>query len=356
MPATPQITLTCTLLDYSGAELGSAETPAYLRIALAGYRGVLPCVPGTAMVGKVTSWPGDIPYTGGQITVPLWGNDVIVPGGTWYSISVLDANKNVLQTAAYQFAGTQTIDLSNAIPLPLAGAVTLTGAVPKGLIPGAGYMLPTLAVAGNDAPLYLNGSLQPPTETGFYQVNGRGLTLASPTQGGSALVNPDQLWVQYATTGPSPGPALAPWMCMAYGLATSGGGASSAYVVPTPPPMAQLAGVFYNGDFLPPIDPITTLANYVLSGGNLTLNFATQTTDRIQLVYLLGTAVTLAGGAPTGSIPGSVYTLTGTLYQGFYRNGLFQRPGIDYTASGATVGSTVTLTTATIAGESLYAI
>ena len=343
MPATPQITLTCTLLDYSGNALGSSATPAYLRIALAGYRGVLPCVPGTAMVGKVTSWPGDIPYTGAPITVPLWGNDVIVPGGTWYSISVLDANKSVLQTAAYQFKGTQVIDLSNAIPLPLAGAVTLTGAVPKGLIPGAGYMLPTLAVAGNDAPLYLNGSLQPPAETGFYQVNGRGMTLASPTGLGDAL------WVQYATTGPSPGPALVPWMSVAYGLATSGGGASSAYVVPTPPPNAQLAGVFYNGGFLPP-------GSYALSGGNLVLNFATATTDLIQLVYLVGTAVTLAGGGPTGSIPGSVYTLTGTLYQGLYRNGLFQRPGIDYTASGQTVGSVVTLTTATVAGETLYAI
>jgi hypothetical protein len=113
--------------------------------------------------------------------------------------------------------------------------------------------------------------------------------------------------------------------------------------------MAQLAGVFYNGGFLPP-------GSYTLSGGNLVLNFATVATDRIQLVYLVGTAVVLAGGVPTGSIPGSAYTLTGTLYQGLYRKGLFQRPGIDYTASGPTVGSTVTLTKATVAGESLYAI
>jgi len=144
MPLTPQITLTATLLDYSGAALGTAATPAYLRIALAGYRGVLPCVPGTAMVGKVTSWPGDIPYVGTQLTVPLWGNDVITPAGTWYSISVLDANKNVLQTAAYQFTGTQTIDLSNATPIvPNPPTPSTLQYLPcTGAVPGTAYVAP----------------------------------------------------------------------------------------------------------------------------------------------------------------------------------------------------------------------
>ena len=116
MSLTPQITLTATLDDYSGAAIGSANQPAYLRIALCGFGLFLPRIPGTAMVGKVCSWPQDIPYTGTQISVKLWGNDAIAPLGTYYAISVLDANKNVIQTGTYVFTGTETVDLSTLVP------------------------------------------------------------------------------------------------------------------------------------------------------------------------------------------------------------------------------------------------
>jgi hypothetical protein len=112
---TPQITLQFSLLDYSGAQIGSATQPAWLRIALCGFGQTLPCIPGTGMVGKVSSWFTDIPYLGVAQDVPLWGNDVIAPlNQTFYAISILDANKNVLQTGLYKFTGTQAIDLSNA--------------------------------------------------------------------------------------------------------------------------------------------------------------------------------------------------------------------------------------------------
>lgn len=344
--STLQITLTATLTDYSGAAIGSAATPAFLRIALAGYRGVLPCVPGTAMVGKVTSWPGDIPYTGSQITVPLWGNDVITPAGTWYSISVLDANKNVIQTGAYQFTGTQTIDLSNAVPLPIQGAVTLAQAVPNGLLPGVAFMLPALAVAGMDAPLFYNGQLQLPSKLGTYEVNGKSLTLFFKAQPG------DSIFQIFATTAMGAGPALIPWMSVANGQFPG-----TAYTVPTAPPNAQLAGVFYNGLLLPP-------SMYALIGGNLVLTFTTDPPDPdtgqyplIQLLYMLGKAPALNGAAPTGAFPGTVYTLAGTLAVGLWQGAaggpaLFLRPGIDYTLS----GSTITLKTTTQAGDGLYAI
>ena len=113
---TPQITLTATLLDYSGNTLGSATAPAWLRIALCGFGQSLPAVPGAGNIAKVTSWAGgDIPFTGSQISVKLWGNDVISPAGTFYSISVLDTNKNVVQSGVYTFAGTTTVDLSQAV-------------------------------------------------------------------------------------------------------------------------------------------------------------------------------------------------------------------------------------------------
>jgi len=111
MSLTPQITLTVKLYDYQGNVIGSLSNPAYLRIALCGYGQTLPCVPGAGMVGGLG---GEIPFVGSSLNVLLWGNDVITPAGTYYAISILDENRNVVQSGIYQFTGTQTIDLSDA--------------------------------------------------------------------------------------------------------------------------------------------------------------------------------------------------------------------------------------------------
>jgi hypothetical protein len=111
--ATPRITLTATLLDLSGVEAGSTSNPAILRIALAGWGLTLPCIQGTANVALVG--PEDYPDDGaGLISVPLWGNDQIFPSGTYYAITLLDGDGNIVQTGAYRFTGTETIDLSEA--------------------------------------------------------------------------------------------------------------------------------------------------------------------------------------------------------------------------------------------------
>jgi hypothetical protein len=58
---------------------------------------------------------------------------------------------------------------------------------------------------------------------------------------------------------------------------------------------------------------------------------------------------------PTGVIPGNAYNLSfvPTVLFGFYWNGVFQRPGIDYTL----VGTLITMTTgATVAGDTVYAV
>lgn len=112
----PGITLNIELLDFSGNEVGSVGDPAYVRVALCGFGPYLPRVAGTAMIGLVASWPGDIPYTGAPISVPLWGNDVITPVGTYYAISILDSNKNVIQTGAYVFTGIGTYNLNSISP------------------------------------------------------------------------------------------------------------------------------------------------------------------------------------------------------------------------------------------------
>jgi hypothetical protein len=112
MPATPQITLTATLSDIAGAAAGSTSNPAVLRIALAGFGLTLPCIAGTANVAKVG--PQDFYDTGGGVSVALWGNDVLTPAETYYAITVLDGDGNIVQSGAYRFTGTQTIDLSSA--------------------------------------------------------------------------------------------------------------------------------------------------------------------------------------------------------------------------------------------------
>lgn len=114
-PITPQIVLHIDLNDYSGVELGSAASPAYVRIVLCNFGQFLPRISGQTIIGQVTT-PGDIPYTGTALSVPLWGNDAITPPGTYYAISILDAAKNVLQTGAYVFTGSGTIDLTAVSP------------------------------------------------------------------------------------------------------------------------------------------------------------------------------------------------------------------------------------------------
>ena len=71
MPATPNITLTATLLDYSGNTIGTSAQPAWLRIALCGFGGVLPAIAGTGNITKISSWFVDIPFTGTALSVTL---------------------------------------------------------------------------------------------------------------------------------------------------------------------------------------------------------------------------------------------------------------------------------------------
>jgi len=151
MPATPNITLTATLLDYSGNTIGTSAQPAWLRIALCGFGGVLPAIAGTGNITKITSWFVDIPFTGTSLSVNLWGNDQISPSGTYYAISLLDTQKNVLQTGIYQFFGTQTIDLSVApqiVQPPVPQIFNLVLLATTGTVPGMVFTVPT-PIRGN---------------------------------------------------------------------------------------------------------------------------------------------------------------------------------------------------------------
>ena len=124
MPATPNITLTATLEDLEGAAAGSVANPASLLIALCGFGMKLPTITGTSMLAKIG--PFAVRSSGGVISIPLWGNDQISPANTYYTVTVLDGDGNVVQCAAYRFTGSGTIDLSNAMPF-VPGQISAIG-------------------------------------------------------------------------------------------------------------------------------------------------------------------------------------------------------------------------------------
>jgi hypothetical protein len=111
----PAITLTATLQDLSGNDVGSAASPAALRISLCGYQNEIPRIIGTSVLARVG--PIFVETTSGSISIPVWGNDVIVPAGTFYDIALLDQDGNVVQSGLYELTGSGTKDLSTLPPI-----------------------------------------------------------------------------------------------------------------------------------------------------------------------------------------------------------------------------------------------
>lgn len=126
MALTPQITLNITLDDISGNPIGTTANPAYVRVMLCNYGPYLPRVPATALIGSIDT-QFNIPYFGQAKTLKLWGNDVIIPAGTYYTIAILDGDKNVIQAGAYVFTGMGTFDLSSLSPVFPSPAPSVMG-------------------------------------------------------------------------------------------------------------------------------------------------------------------------------------------------------------------------------------
>jgi hypothetical protein len=85
------------------------------------------------------------------------------------------------------------------------------------------------------------------------------------------------------------------------------------------------------------ITPMPALANFVIT------NLGTQI------------AAVATSESPTGVIPGNAYTLSAVpkFIFGFYWNGVFQRPTLDYTLSGAVITMT---NNATVSGDNVYVV
>jgi hypothetical protein len=186
MPA-PEITLTVTLQDITGEDVANAS----LTITLCGYGQTLPRIAGTSMIAKT----GPMKFllaTGSTTGIMLWGNDQITPEGTYYAIEVVDDKQNIIQSGAYQFTGTQTIDLSNAAQVNPAPAPPNFRAVirvtPDVAIPGAAGTVLTLPSVASDLypfQLFWGGVLQP--ETQYTQLNATQYTLNFETYEGNTI-------------------------------------------------------------------------------------------------------------------------------------------------------------------------
>jgi len=100
-----------------------ADVNGALILTLCGYGQNLPRILGTSMLAKIGPRKYVLPT--GIAAIPLWGNDAIFPAGTFYSIAMMDDKQNVVQCGNYQFIGTGSQDLSNAIQIlpPIPGVV-----------------------------------------------------------------------------------------------------------------------------------------------------------------------------------------------------------------------------------------
>lgn len=263
MSLTPQITLTATLDTISGVAAGNAANPARLRIALCGYGQTLPAVPGTANIALVG--PTEYFSTGSPLSIPLWGNDVIAPSGTFYEIAVLDGNENVVQCGSYVFTGSGTIDLSNANQI-IPGGITVEYLPCTGVVPGTVYTAP-----GKIIQLFVNGNAQRPGIDYNLDSTQTIATLTYSTQIQNGV--PDTVYALCLVVAPGP-----PQTALAYTVCL-GAVPGSVYTAP-----GDVVTVFYNGDALRP----GAAPNGDFTGvgtPNIVLNFNTQIGDTVYALY-----------------------------------------------------------------------
>ncbi len=111
------------------------------------------------------------------------------------------------------------------------------------------------------------------------------------------------------------------------------------------------------GNWQVPTNYNWTLLDLLLGGQQLIENLDVENLT-VQNFTISNLAALLAGSlvaqAPAGAVPGTVYTLTAApaVMIGLYLNGLFLRPGLDYTLT----GNQLTLGVSTSSGDTLFAV
>jgi hypothetical protein len=97
-----------------------ADPGATVDIMLCGYGSRAPVARGTgseaASFYTAESLSIGVTLPGNAFTVTLTGNDLIVPAGTYYTVTFRDPNGDILQCNAYLFLGGNDYDLTNTDP------------------------------------------------------------------------------------------------------------------------------------------------------------------------------------------------------------------------------------------------
>lgn len=263
LATTPQITLTVTLVDMNGADVGNVANPAKVRITLCGFGLVIPEA-GTFLtsgfVGTATiaeTGPKDYLYEGSQITIMLWGNDVINPVGTYYAITILDGDDNIVQSGAYQFTGTQTIDLSSAPQITPTNSLRYFDCT--GDVPGMVYKAPGVVVIANYNGVALRPGIDFSLSAGGKQINLTFSTFAGEVVPISALCT---------IVIPS---SLAPGASMLRYVVCTGAIPGTVYTAP-----GRVVAVYYNGTAQP-----TTMYSVDSTETIITLTFPTVDGDTV---------------------------------------------------------------------------
>lgn len=87
------------------ASTNSTVVVGSVNVQLCGYGSQVPRINGVALVGQITTQNIEA-GADGTFTFSVAGNDSISPAGTYYAVTVLDANGDIAQTNAYLFLST----------------------------------------------------------------------------------------------------------------------------------------------------------------------------------------------------------------------------------------------------------
>lgn len=104
--------LTGKLVNINGdntAEEGS------IVVSLCGYGSQVPIIAGSAIIGRLTTIEIDADANG-EVEAELWGNNLISPAGTYYTVTVKDSNGDIMQVNAYVLTEGQNYDLGSMVP------------------------------------------------------------------------------------------------------------------------------------------------------------------------------------------------------------------------------------------------
>jgi hypothetical protein len=108
----PGLTLTGNLENVAG---GAVENGTVV-LQLCGFGSQIPRVPNTNLLGRIKSDPITVD-AGGFFSTQIYGNDVILPAGTYYTLMVTNDNGDIVQINAYVFTGTGEINLADKPPI-----------------------------------------------------------------------------------------------------------------------------------------------------------------------------------------------------------------------------------------------